>query len=66
MDGQLLQAKDVTALADMPTRVEMIGQVVAQIQSAGGNIVAALNGPGGKLAGAIEARADDLEKGGEG
>ncbi len=64
MDGTLLEPKDVAALADMPTRLEMIAQVVGQIQSAGGNLVAALNGPGGRIAGAIKQRAEDLEKGG--
>ena len=63
MDGALLDTKDIQDLADMPTRTEMIGQVMAQILSAGGNIVAAMQGPGGAIAGCVKTHADNLEKG---
>ncbi len=63
MDGAVLEAGDVKALADMPTRPEMIAKVVGQILSAGGNIAAALNGPGSKIAGCVEKHADNLEGG---
>lgn len=63
MDGTLLDEKNIKDLADMPTRTEMIGQVMAQILSAGGNIVGAMQGPGGVIAGCIEKHADNQEGG---
>jgi len=64
LEGTLLGPEDVAELAKMPTRLEMIGRVMGQILSPGANLGGALLGPGGRIAGCLESRAEELEKGG--
>ena len=58
VEGRVLNAGEVKALASLPSRQEMHGQIAALAMSPGGRIVAALAGPGGRIAGGLKAMAD--------
>ena len=62
LDGSALDAKGAGALANMPTRTELLGQIVMLSQSVGRKIAAIISAPGGKIAGCIEKIAEDQEK----
>jgi large subunit ribosomal protein L10 len=64
--GQTLDAKGVDALSKLPSRVELLGQIVGMILSPGANIAGALLGPGGTLAGQIKQKAEPEETPAEG
>ena len=64
LEGKLLNADEVKALAKMKAKPELIGDVVLLSKSPGAKLAAQLKGPGGRIAGAIKALVAKLEKGG--
>ena len=64
VDGGALDGDSAKALAKMPNRVELQGQVVTLIRSPGANVAGAITGPGGVIAGCIESLVEKLEKAG--
>jgi large subunit ribosomal protein L10 len=62
LDGKVLNAKDVETLSRSKTRVELLGDVVGLALSPGARVAAQLKGPGGRLAGALKALVEKLEK----
>ncbi len=63
LEGKLLDAKEVEALAKSKTKPQLLADVVSMTKSPGARIAGALKGPGGRLAGAIKALVEKLEKG---
>jgi large subunit ribosomal protein L10 len=64
-DGQMLSAKDALALADLPDKRTLRGQLVGCIQGPVRGLVATLNGVPSGLARVLQARADQLDKQGQ-
>jgi large subunit ribosomal protein L10 len=64
--GQALDAKGIDALSKLPSRVELLGQIVGMILSPGANIAGALLGPGGTVAGQIKQKAEPEDAPAEG
>lgn len=62
LDGSTVDAKDAVDLAKMPTRTELLGQVIMLSQSVGRKLAAIIGAPAGKIAGCIEKIADKDEK----
>lgn len=62
LDGSALDAKGAQALANMPTRTELIGQIVMLSQSVGRKIAAIIGAPAANIAGCIEKIAKGEEK----
>lgn len=54
MGEEALDASGVKALASMPSREELLGQIVQAIMSPAANIVSAVTAPGAQLAGILE------------
>jgi large subunit ribosomal protein L10 len=65
LEGKLLNADEVKALAKMKAKPELIGDVVGLTRGPGSRIAAQLKGPGGRIAGAIKALVAKLEKAGD-
>jgi len=64
LEGKLLNADEIKSLAKMKTKPELIGDVVGAAKSPGAKFAAQIKGPGGRLAGAIKALVEKLEKAG--
>ncbi len=62
VDGEAMGADGAKALAKLPSRVELQGQIVQIAQTPGANIAGALVGPGGVIAGCIESLVEKLEE----
>jgi large subunit ribosomal protein L10 len=62
LEGKVLDSKQVDVLAKSKTRPELIGDVVLMAKSPGAKIAAQLKGPGGRIAGAVKALVEKLEK----
>jgi large subunit ribosomal protein L10 len=62
VEGQVLNAKEVVALSNMPGKRELQAGIVGLAMSPGARLVAALGAPAGALAGAIKALIEKLEK----
>ena len=60
--GQALDGKGVDALSKLPSRVELLGQLVTMIQSPGANLAGAILGPGSVLASQVKQIAEPEEK----
>jgi len=60
--GQPLDTKGVDALSKLPSRIELLGQLVALIMSPASNLAAALLGPGSVLASQVKTIAEPEEK----
>jgi large subunit ribosomal protein L10 len=61
LDGQLLSAAEVKAVADLPPREVVMAQLLGLIQQPGSRLAAVVNAAGTKLAATIKAYADKLE-----
>src|SRR5262249_19881913 len=62
LEGKLLDAKEVEALAKSKTKPELLGDV-GMTRGPGSRVAGAWKGPGGRIAGAIKALVEKLEKG---
>ena len=62
MEGQILDAEQVTAIADLPSRDELVAKVVGGISSPLYGIVTVLSGPVRSLAYVLQARKEQLEQ----
>lgn len=58
MGSEILDEPGVKAVADMPSREELIGQLVTAITSPAGNLVSAITAPGANLAGIAQTLAE--------
>lgn len=54
MGAETMDANGVKALASMPSREELLGQIVQTIMSPAANLVSAVTAPGAQLAGILE------------
>lgn len=54
MGDEVMNAAGVKALASMPSREELLGQIVQTIMSPGANLIGAVTAPGAQIAGIIE------------
>lgn len=61
VDGQPLDAKGAAALAKMPTRRELQGQIVQLMQSPGARVASLISSPASRVAGCIKALIETLE-----
>lgn len=62
LDGSALDSSDAEKLAKMPTRTELLGEIVMLSQSVGRKIASIIGAPAGKIAGCIKTIADEEEK----
>ena len=59
VDGKVLGAAEVIEFSRLPSRPEMMGEVVAAASGAGSKLASAILAMGSRLAGAIKAKAGD-------
>ena len=62
LEGSVLDAKGVEALAGMPSRVELLGRIVQLACSPGAKVASAISSPAGIIAGCIKTIAEDREE----
>jgi len=62
LDGSALDAKETEKLSKMPTRSELLGEIVGLSQSVGGKLTAIIGAPAGTVAGCVETIAKSDEK----
>lgn len=61
LEGEVVSAKQVEDWSKMPSREEMLSQLVGQILGAGGGLVSAILGPGSTVAGQVEKLGEEEE-----
>jgi large subunit ribosomal protein L10 len=64
LEGKLLSAAEVKVLAKSKTKPQLLGDVVGLALGPGGRLAAQFKGPGSRIAGAIKALVEKLEKAG--
>ncbi len=62
LEGSSLDAKGAAGIAKMPTRAELLGQVVMLSQSVGRKLASIIGAPAGIIAGCVEKVAENKEK----
>lgn len=62
MEGEILTAEQIEAIADLPTRDELIAKVVGGVASPIYGLVNVLSGPLRSMAYVLQARKDQLEQ----
>lgn len=65
VDGRRVEAKEVQAIADLPTREELVSRLLFLIQSPVRRLVAVLSGPVRNLAGVLHQIAEQKSRSGE-
>jgi len=65
LEGKLLNADEVKALAKSKTKPQLVADVVMLAKSPGSRLASQLKGPGGRIAGALKALVEKLEKASE-
>jgi len=62
LGGTVLEAAEAAALAKMPSRVELLGQIASQILAPATNISSAAGSGGANIAACVKQRIEDLER----
>jgi large subunit ribosomal protein L10 len=65
LDGQVLEPKEISNLATLPSLNELRGKIVGLLQAPAGKLARLLNEPAGQMARIIAARKAALDEGGE-
>lgn len=61
LDGDVLDVEQITALADLPSRDELLSKLLGIINEPASKLLRTINEPGGSLARVIKAKADKGE-----
>ena len=62
LDGSTMDVEAAKQIAKMPTRAELLSQILTLIQSPAASLAGALNGPAGIIAGCIKTLGEEDEK----